>query len=109
MARTLGYKKATGDFYKATITALGGTQYNVDFNQACPTLAVGDLIVSRSSIMCGYKIHLTSCTSCTIKDVILYRNGFANIREDFCSADVFNNVTWSPGPAPSGGTKTSRF
>jgi hypothetical protein len=103
--KTFEYKLATGDFYKATITSLGSGEYNVDFNQGCPILAVGGLIVSRSSTMCGYKIHLGSCTSCTVQNVVLYRNGFSNIREDGCSGDVFNNITWAPGPAPTGGTK----
>ena len=105
---TQQYEPQTGDFYGTTVAAQGSGTYNIDFNQSCKPLAVGDWIVMRGS-WGPYKFHLYGCKNCTVQNVTLYRNGFSTIREDQCSGDTYNNCIWAPGPPPAGGTQAPLF
>jgi len=101
------FKANTGDCLHSRVILNPDGTFNCDFNQKCPPLSLGDLIVARNPV--PWKFNFTYCVACTIKDVTLYHNGFTTIHENDGKGIVFDHVIWAPGPPPAGGAQLSVF
>lgn len=103
-AKTRRLKLGVGDFYGAPMEALAGGAFRVHFGDAKENFGVGDWLVGR----CGdapFKVHLADSRDCTIKDVTMMRNGFANVREEDGGGNHILHCVWTLGPRPAGATE----
>jgi len=108
------FKPNTGDFYAATATYIGmdaggHRQFNVDLNAPCgAALAKGDIIATQAPTG-PCKMYIINCTSCTIKDVTMYRGGAWDLTDISSSATTFDHDIHRTGPPPDGGTVSPLF
>ncbi len=97
-AHTRLLKVGCGDFYGVAAEALPNGTFRAHMGGH---FGVGDWLVGR----CGdapFKVFLSDSRSCTIKDVTMMRNGFANIREDNGGGNHILGCKWVLGPRPAG-------
>jgi hypothetical protein len=93
------------DYYDCPMTSLPGGKFRIVFSTPALTFGVGDWIVGRYGDA-PFKVHLVDSRACTIKDVVMQRNGFANIREEGTGGgNHILHCIWTLGPAPDGATE----
>jgi len=93
------------DYYEPAMSSLGGNKYRIEFGNALPPFGVGDWFVGRYGDD-PFKVHLVSCKNCTIKDLVMLRNGFANVREEGSGGgNHILHCIWALGPKPDGATE----
>jgi hypothetical protein len=97
-------KVGNADSYDCPMSPLDNNRYRITFNTASLNFGVGDWIVGRYGDS-PFKVHLVNCRNCTIKDVVMMRNGFANIREEGGGGNHILHCTWALGPRPTGATE----
>ena len=102
-AKTRRLKLGVGDFYGAPMEALAGGTFRIHFRQATENFSVGDWLVGRYGD--AFKVFLADSRDCTIKDVTMMRNGFANVREDNGGGNHILHCVWTLGPRPAGATE----
>ena len=101
-SRTINIK--AGDYYHAGLKALGNGVFRVSLENRPVAFSVGDYLVAR----CGdppNKIFLSSCRSCTLKNISLMRNGFAPIFDAEGDGNHVLSCHWLLGPRPAGATE----
>ena len=103
-ARTRRLKIGDGDFYDLPMKSLGNGIYRLMFNRNELHFGVGDWLVGLYGDA-PFKISLDNCRDCTIKDVTMMRNGFANIREDGGGGNHILHCIWALGPRPGNATE----
>ena len=102
-AHTRHLKLGNGDFYGIVAENRGAGTFRAHMGG---NFGVGDWLVGRYS-GAGFKVHLDGCRDCTIRDVTMMRNGFANVREEG-SGGGGNHILhcrWALGPRPTGATE----
>ena len=100
-SHTRRLKIGSGDFYDMPLVDLGSGTYRIQFHQKTINFGAGDWLVGRYGDS-PYKVFLHDSRDCTIKDVTMMRNGFANIREDGGGGNHFLHCLWVLGPRPTG-------
>ncbi|MBV9849756.1 MAG: hypothetical protein JO250_08810, partial [Armatimonadetes bacterium] len=100
-ARTRLLKLGNGDFYGVAMEALGGGIFRVHMGG---NFGVGDWLVGRYGDA-PFKVFLNNSRNCTVKDVTMMRNGFANVREDGGGGNRLLHCVWALGPRPAGATE----
>ena len=103
-AKTRRLKVGNGDFYGVPGEALGDGTFRVHFREKTLPFGVGDWLVGRYGDA-PFKVFLNDSRDCTVKDVTMLRNGFANIREDGGGGNHILHCVWKPGPRPAGATE----
>ena len=103
-AKTRRLKLGVGDFYGAPMEALGGGTFRVHFREAKENFGVGDWLIGRYGDA-PFKVRLAGSRDCTIKDVSMMRNGFANVREEDGGGNHILHCIWALGPRPTGATE----
>ena len=103
-AHTRLLKIGNGDFYDLPMENLGNGAYRLRFNQPTLHFGVGDWLVGRYGDA-PFKVFLNDSRNCTIKDVTMMRNGFANVREDGGGGNHILHCVWALGPRPSAATE----
>ncbi len=103
-AHTRLLKTGNGDFYGVPGESLGDGTFRVHFNQPTLNFGVGDWLVGRYG-NAPFKVHVVDCRNCTIKDVTMMRNGFANVREENGGGNHYLHCIWAIGPRPKGATE----
>jgi hypothetical protein len=100
-AHTRLLKVGDGDFYGVSYQAQGDGTFRAHMGG---NVAVGDWFVGRYG-NAPFKVHLSDCRDCTVKNVTLMRNGFAPLREEGGGGNHYLHITWALGPRPSGATE----
>lgn len=95
-AHTRLLKVGCGDFYGVPYTLLPDGTFRA---QMGGPLAVGDWLVGRYGDA-PFKVYLRSSFGCTVKNVILMRNGFAPLREEGGGGNHYLHCIWALGPRP---------
>ena len=103
-SRTRLLKIGVGDFYGAKAEPLGDGSFRAHFNQPALNFGVGDWLVGRYG-GAPFKVYLGDSRNCTVKDVTMMRNGFANVREDNGGGNHYLHCVWASGPRPGGATE----
>ena len=98
--RTRLLKIGNGDFYGVHYQVLGDGTFRA---QMGGNIAVGDWFVGRYGDA-PFKVFLDGSRGCTVRDVTMMRNGFANVREDGGGGNHLFHCVWALGPRPSGAT-----
>ncbi len=104
-AKTRLLKTGNGDFYGLHAEALGDGSFRAHFNQATLNFGVGDWLVGRYGDA-PFKVHVADCRNCTIKDVTMMRNGFANVREEGGGGNHYLHCVWALARAPKARPRT---
>jgi len=104
-ARTRLLKVGNGDFYDLPMEDLGDGTYRLRFNQTALHFGAGDWLVGRYGDA-PFKVFLNNSRECTIKDVTMMRNGFANVREDGGGGNHILHCVWALGPRPAEATES---
>ncbi len=102
-AKTRHLKLGCGDFYGVKAEALPNGTFRA---QMGGNFGVGDWLVGRYG-GAGFKIHLDSSRDCTIQNVTMMRNGFADVREEGGGGggNRLLHCRWALGPRPAGATE----
>ena len=100
-AHTRLLKIGNGDFYGVPYEALGDGTYRAHMGGH---FGVGDWLVGRYGDA-PFKVYVGDSRNCTVKDVTMMRNGFANIREDNGGGNHYLHCVWALGPRPAGATE----
>ncbi len=103
-AKTRLFKVGAGDFYGISYQALAGGLFRAQMKNGARGGVVGDWLVGRYGDA-PFKVYLSSCHDCTVKDVSLVRNGFAPLREENGGGNRYLHVVWALGPPPAGGSE----
>ncbi len=103
-AHTRLLKVGNGDFYDLPMENMGNGTYRLSFNQKPLRFGVGDWLVGRYGDA-PFKVHVVSSHDCTVKDVTMMRNGFANVREEGGGGNHYLHCLWALGPRPSAATE----
>ncbi len=103
-AKTRLLKNGVGDFYDLKMASIGVGVFRVQFKQPMLPFVVGDWIVGRQG-EAGFKVFLDGCTGCTVRDIVMMRNGFAPLREDGGGGNRILACRWANGPRPAGATE----
>ena len=103
-AKTRLLKTGVGDFYDLKMESTGSGVFRVHFKQPALPFAVGDWIVGRQGDA-GFKVFLDGSTNCTVRDIVMMRNGFAPLREDGGGGNRILACRWANGPRPAGATE----
>jgi len=102
-AHTRLLKVGNGDL-GGSLTANADGTFRVHFNSNKLNFGVGDFLVGRGADA-AFKLYLGNCRNCTVRDVIMMRNGFAPLREDDGGGNRYLHITWALGPRPAGATE----
>lgn len=97
-------KPGNPDFYGLAMDPPVNGTYRMRFNQPKVNFGVGDWLVGRYGDA-PFKVFLNGSHDCTVKDVTMTRNGFANVREDGGGGNHLLHCVWALGPRPAGATE----
>ena len=103
-AHTRRLKVGNGDFGDLPMESVRNGTYRLRFTQTVLPFGVGDWLVGRYGDA-PFKAFLDGSRNCTIKDVTMMRNGFANVREDGGGGNRILHCIWALGPRPAGATE----